>query len=52
MWHKGGRWVGAGVGWRRWVIGLGYPSDTMGPAVCQISHHMAPKPHYKPKQAV
>ena len=32
-----------------WVVGSGYPLDTMGLVVC---HHMASKTHYKAKQAV
>jgi len=34
----GSKWVVIRVGWS----GLGYPLDTMGPVVCQISSHMVP----------
>jgi len=42
-------WMGVRVGRRGWVVGSGYPLDTIGPVVFQRSHNMA---FYKVKQAV
>jgi len=55
MWHKISSaaykgWVGGSrSGVREWVVGSGYPSDTIRPAFVPKEPSMVSKPHYKAK---